>query len=235
MFVSYNKEGCSAPECRVGNWQEEKALLSVTGYTRGPRPQEKNYNLNAVRCIDHTERTLPKDYNTSHREQHSDPANAVHAQVRATEGQRSRRQLAAIQAQVEAEFDGKARKAEEQARRGDFTSQHRMHFTAAPRDTYLQARTFRTVGPKKEEPELPPYRETHYTEGNAFDVITLYSESKKSKDPLRRLPGTFEQNKRNPFLRSAALTNDIRDPYKFQVEGHLCYEEGRKLYADALK
>lgn len=231
MFVSYNKDGVK-PECRVGNWAEERALLETTGFTRGPRPKQPGYNLNATRCIEHTERTEPRDYNTTHREQHSNPAAAKHAQPRATEGERSRRQLAALQAQVDAEFEEEERQQEIRRRRFNHISQHRAHFDAAPRETYLEARTFRTHGPRKTEPELPPYEEKHFTEGNAFETITLYSEAKRNGDPLQRFPGTFVGTRSNPFLRSSALTNDIKDASKFHIEGHLCFDEGQKMYAE---
>merc|ERR1719267_182154 len=71
MFNGFNRG--DETKTMMGNWQEERALKDLTGFTRAPDKKSGNH----MRVIHHTEQELSKDYNSTYRNQFIDISNAI--------------------------------------------------------------------------------------------------------------------------------------------------------------
>ena len=73
MYAGYNKNKLQG--VRLGNWQEEQALMKVTGYNRGPKPGDKAFKESfAKRVIDHNDQVQAKDYSSTYQGTFVDPS-----------------------------------------------------------------------------------------------------------------------------------------------------------------
>ncbi|RYG62424.1 hypothetical protein EON64_17870, partial [archaeon] len=196
-MTAYN-QSANGQSVRIGNWFEELKLKEDTGirYYAPPKAQ-KSLNLTQQRCIDHTERLEPKNYNTITRETLIDPRNHPTAsQVRSTVGPRQRRLEATIKDEVEYEIRQKEAAEYKESRLVDYSTTGRASFTRSGFKESLRL-------------DDPGARVNTRTSSYATDsAITIYSHALKNTNERVHFPATFVGST-NPFSRHNAFSADI--------------------------
>eukprot|EP00953_Heterococcus_sp_UTEX-ZZ885_P020665 11553-Heterococcus_DN1.PRE.3 len=75
MLSSYNQRGPT--KVLLGNWQEERMMLQMTGVNRCADPKNKEVFLkNGIRVLEHTEREEPRNYRSTASTCYKNPASA---------------------------------------------------------------------------------------------------------------------------------------------------------------
>jgi len=213
MYAGYNKGEHRAT--RLGNWMEERALEEATGSNRLP----KNLSQCGIRTIGEGGYGDPGMLSSTYREAHKDPNAMPNFQAHEKEGVRERAEMRRMKQLVDEEFAEAELARETLKEQRHFQTSHRDEFTDAPIEKYLEARSFRTTGPKKDPKHVVDLPEKHYTEGT---TITMYTEALEDEQlgESQKFPRSFIANSVRPFGKSSAFSSDIRDGRKFNMEAH---------------
>merc|ERR1719164_84671 len=223
MFSGYNKSGLHG--ARVGNWVEELALKDMGLNTRREDFQDRTKDrLSAARVVAHTEAEEPKNFRSSaklHR-----PAMNKEFKVPAAMGPRASKRLAEMEAyakKLEDQPEAVPATVFETTNNSTFVGYGKQNIPRRPRgnggDRYRTGDVLdddaetnaKTKGQLQEEADSL-VNAGGYTKGQA---ISIYSERLRTgKGPA--IVGTAACGA-NPFGRSSAFTNDIRDPTKRHV------------------
>jgi hypothetical protein len=199
MFNQYNNtEGKNAT--RTGNWAEEAVLEEAVG--SAPRIKKDDGKSN--------DRTMggsndPTEFTTTYRLAHTNPNSVKECLLPYdTIGARSKRELSALKAIVDKEFSDAEAKASATSREMAPMSQSHENYQAAPLEKYLEARSARIKGQRREYQEPLPPVEGSYTEGT---TVTIWEQS--LSDPNVEFTKSFIYNQTLPFGYVRSLSSSL--------------------------
>ena len=194
---------------RKGNWFEEAALLKYTGIKdidpRDPKAGTYTYG----RCIEHTDRMNPKDYESVMASCIKDPKSHPAAKtLKDKVGPRFALLEAKLKAEVEASVTQTVNQAAITRRKVEYTSENssnfnKPNFQASLREGVDHART------------------TTYSANYVTDQpITFYSEAVNNGKDIP-FPTTYSVSSNNPFKKSTAFSTKAEtDPGAFKSESN---------------
>ena len=214
MFSGYNKN--ELDQIRLGNWQEELALKETTGFNRGPKPGDSQFRGSyAQRVIEHTERTEPKDYESTAHGTHIHPSEFKTFVPMAKSGKRTAILQSKFRDAIDEEI--KAEEAAEEKLRNTFYHETlcRASYTRPAEEEYVANR--KTLKPKKSACE-PPARADDFEAKSVFDdtATTIYADSVANGD--NQFPLTENVSVSGPFGKTTHFTNDIHDAPKAHAD-----------------
>jgi hypothetical protein len=219
-----------------GNWQEELALQSSTGYSRSSAPKTPAYYKNHDRVMHHTDNIASKDYqSTSDVGQYYAKKGLEFNVVGGGLGGRGekvqsigpaqRKREALALAAAKDEFNSNKKSREVKALEVDYRSLGKASYVEHPAEARMNDNghgrhthdASRFKGSDAAPRNLP---EGDYTNAQA---MTFWSQQLKNDDPVASFPMTAGGHvggvNGRPFERSSAFSNDIRDSTKHHSEG----------------
>ncbi len=193
---------------RKGNWFEEAALLNYTGVKNlDPRdPSAGKYTF--VRCIEHSDRMNPKDYESVMANCIKDPAKHPHAKtLKDKVGPRAALLESKLKSEVESTFKASQTLTAETLRRVDYVSDFGANYNKPDFRASLRENVDTT--------RVPTFSANYVTDS----PITYYSECvNRGKDIT--FPCTFTVSS-NPFRKSCAFsTRAETNPSSFRTESN---------------
>ena len=214
MFSGYNKN--ELDQIRLGNWQEELALKETTGVNRGPKPGDSQFRGSyAQRVIEHTERTEPKDYESTAHGTHIHPSEFKTFVPMAKSGKRTAILQSKFRDAIDEEI--KAEEAAEEKLRNTFYHETlcRASYTRPAEGEYVANR--KTLKPKKSACE-PPARADDFEAKSVFDDVatTIYEDAVELGKAHRFVGAGHLDSASGSFGKNTSFTADIHDP----VKGH---------------
>ncbi len=221
MYSNYNKggNGTKPGGVRLGNWQEELALETATGFSRAAPPKHPSYYNNHDRVLAHKDCTDPSDYESvahAAMNQKSEPKPP-------SIGPRMARKQASYlaQAKAEAEAEAKAKKIFKNKVKYESVNSSTYHFNDSgisrlsnPKksEKLFNGAVTRASLAEKDIPNLPP---GDYSQAVS---VSYWTQQLTNPDKISDFPIT-PGNGFNPFSRSSTFTNDIRDSTLRHSEG----------------
>jgi hypothetical protein len=217
MLSTYNQRGPT--KVLLGNWQEERMMLQMTGVNRCADPKNKEVFLkNGIRVLEHTEREEPRNYRSTASTCYKNPASAPDTAQRLQHNAlapRQRRALEEHRAQLAAEQAAAAAAAAQRAAaEADAALQHRgsdafRAFTPAEMLAAVPVKHIKGAAYKAREAAANPVPATH--SGAAADytadaAVTVWAPASG------QMHGCAVASAGPSFARSAAFT----DPYAFE-------------------
>jgi len=194
---------------RKGNWFEEAALLTYTGVKNiDPRdPKAGSYTYG--RCIEHSDRLNPKDYESVMSSCIKDPK--LHPEAKTLRDKVGPRQAlleAKLKAQVEATVTASTNLAAVTQRRVEYVSDNAANYNLPN----FQASLRESVDPGR----VSTYSANYVTD----QPITFYTESVKNGKDIS-FPTTYSVASNNPFRKSSAFSTKAEiNPGAFRSEGN---------------
>ena len=202
-----------------GNWQEELALQTTTGYSRVAPNLTPAYFKNHDRVIHHTDNLPPSQYEST--------AHAAMSQEKGYRpdmvGAREKRRMDKFNTIARGEAEEKQRKEKEVKNKINYETNTQASQSKMPSDLarlsnpqtstklYGGAKTKGALE-RADVPNLPP---GVYSDATA---VTYWTSQLTNSDKITDFPITAG-NSSNPFTRSSAFTNDIRDGRLRHAEG----------------
>jgi Ca2+-binding EF-hand superfamily protein len=194
---------------RKGNWFEEAALLKYTGVKNiDPRdPKAGTYTYG--RCIEHTDRLNPKDYESVMASCIKDPKSHPAAKtLKDKVGPRFALLEARLKAEVDASVTATVNQAAVTRRRVEYASENSSNFN----NPNFQASLREGVDPAR----TPTYSANYVTD----QPITFYSESVNNGKDIP-FPTTFSVASNNPFKKCSAFSTKAEmNPSAFKSESN---------------
>jgi hypothetical protein len=184
-----------SPGVRIGHWQEVEALKSRIGeFDPKDRRQQA---LTKARVIDHDERIEAKDYKSNVQASFVDPKNNPNPYGKSKVGPRQRSLDAQFKQQVDDQFAGYAREAEEKRNAREFRS--------------TQEEAMSQSGFINRQPQIRESRfETKNMDFATETAITFYSHTLENADKVN-FPITTVTNLRKPWS-IATAASEGKDP-----------------------
>ena len=188
-----------------GNWQEELVLEKETGIRFYPDPRDKKTSLMTTqRCIIHSERTEPKDWNTVNRDTFLIPSNHRDFISSDGKGPRQRAYEARLKQQV----------ADELRTKEEIAYAEKM----APRFETESTSNFAKDGFETKSLEGPKRLLTFNAEYANEEAVTYYSHSVRCGKS--NFPATFMPSGQQLFAKNSSFSADINQPYVKIAETH---------------
>ncbi|GMH69313.1 hypothetical protein TrST_g1125 [Triparma strigata] len=224
MYSSYNKGG-GGTKCggvRLGNWQEELALESVTGHSRAPAPKTVDYYNNHGRVIAHKDCLDPSEFKSTAHAAMSQKAEPKPRGVGPRQQRKADRQLAQARAEAAAAESAKEKIKNTVTYESVNMATYKVNDSAVSRlsNPDKSAKLFggevTKASLEKEDIALLPPGDYCGSTG-----VSYWTNQLTNPDKITDFPITAG-NSQNPFARSSTFTNDIRD-------GRLRHSEGCDL------
>jgi hypothetical protein len=217
MLSTYNQRGPT--KVLLGNWQEERMMLQMTGVNRCADPKNKEVFLkNGVRVLEHTEREEPKNYRSTASTYYKSPASAPDTAQRLQHNAlapRQRRALEVNRAKLAAEDAAAAAAAAQRAAaEADAALHHRgsdafRAFTAAEMLAAVPVKHIKGAAYKAREAAAHPVPLKHSSAAadyTADAAVTVWAPASG------QMHGCAVASAGPSFARSAAFT----DPYAYE-------------------
>lgn len=188
-----------------GNWQEELVLEKETGIRLYPDPRDKTTSLMTTqRCITHSDRVEPKDWNTVNRDTFLIPSN--HRDFISSDGKGPRQR--AYEARLRKQVDDEIKTKEEIAYAEKM----------APRFETESTVNFAKEGFETKSLEGPKRLLTFNAEYANQEAVTYYSHSVRCGKS--NFPATFMPSGQQLFAKNSSFSADITTPYVKISETH---------------